>query len=829
MLAKLQYNEHFYKQALKGNTELVKQFHKLYGVDLNSFKNLAAAKWKIEERVLEKISKAWSNHYTQAMHAASAIQMATGNHFSGSLLAMLNQSKIASSFAGMQMSFNDIFMDQIDLATGASIANNGLADSTEKAGKALESSTYISDKYKQALESVNLQLEKQRAIKAKFPQHSKEYQNALKNEIKLLDQQKKLIQEQAKSLDSQIKSGKIMEVGRVVTSKSSSSTSVSSGGTSSQIWNFFKSKGFTDSVVAGIMGNLQLESGLNPNALNKSSGAFGIAQWLGGRKTGLSNYAASMGTSISDLNTQLNFLWKELKSTEKRTLNYLNSNQGASEASIAAAFDRLFERSEGTHIPQRQQFANQFLSQFRGTSGGTYSEASKEVPENMASVDSAKSQLLQLQQDAIAVEQQMQELFMDLVDAQLSSFDRIKNSYSDDLAKIDLIQRRETQGSKEWLIQQAEKEDIIDKQIEQEKKAVKFLKEQIKANKDLNAAQRSLLEDQLVDRYQELYSLEQNLLDEGISMAEQTIDTYKKAAEAQKNAAIKAIDEIINGINKEAEEADYKKKLENAQKSRQEILDEIAKLSIDDSFAAKKRIEELRKQFQEQEESIENMQDEKSRQDRIDSLNEQKENIESDYDNLINDERKFAQMRSDIINGNTKQIQKDLVKYYANIKANANVLGKALSNNLIDLINQANKYLNGKDYKPIKVAQAKNGGILPSWGSQGKAMIVHEEEMISNKHDTKNLLAAMGMSEKLVNALSNFKVPSILPNVAMPKLQSPPNVSNKTVGDTYFNVHIDNINGDSSLKYTMEKVAEAALKKSYENMVSGVKIIGGKM
>ncbi len=293
-----------------------------------------------------------------------------------------------------------------------------LTNSTEKANKATEESIYITDVYKQKLEAVRLELEKQQAIKAKFPTYSKQYQTALKNEISLMEKQKKLIQDQAKSLEKQIKSGNIIQPGISTTSSSSvstASTMATGSSTAAQIWNFFKSKGFSDNIVAGIMGNLKLESGLNPNAINKSSGATGIAQWLGGRKSALSSYAGSMGTSMYDLNTQLNFLWKELNSTEKRTMSYLSANQNASAAQVAAMFDKLFERSEGTHIPQRQAYANQFLSQFSGTgvsvsASSTVSDTSKAIAEQMQSIDGAKSDLLQLQQDIISINEQIAQL-----------------------------------------------------------------------------------------------------------------------------------------------------------------------------------------------------------------------------------------------------------------------------------------------------------------------------------------------------------------------------------------------------------------------------------
>ena len=52
---------------------------------------------------------------------------------------------------------------------------------------------------------------------------------------------------------------------------------------------FLQSKGLKNHQAAGLVGNLIRESRLNPKAENKSSKAFGIAQWLGDRKTKLFN------------------------------------------------------------------------------------------------------------------------------------------------------------------------------------------------------------------------------------------------------------------------------------------------------------------------------------------------------------------------------------------------------------------------------------------------------------------------------------------------------------------------------------------------------------
>lgn len=113
------------------------------------------------------------------------------------------------------------------------------------------------------------------------------------------------------------------------------------GNTNEQkIWNYLKSKIKNNYGVAGLMGNLYVESGLRPenlqNTYEKSLGlsdvaytqavdngtytnfvkdkaGYGLAQWTyWSRKQNLLNFVKSRKVSIGDLEAQLDFLYKEL-------------------------------------------------------------------------------------------------------------------------------------------------------------------------------------------------------------------------------------------------------------------------------------------------------------------------------------------------------------------------------------------------------------------------------------------------------------------------------------------------------------------------------------
>lgn len=85
-----------------------------------------------------------------------------------------------------------------------------------------------------------------------------------------------------------------------------------------EAFKFLVTQGLKDYQAAGILGCIMAESGpnLDPKALNKSSGAIGICQWLGPRKTSLEAHARSLGKPMDDLGAQLSFLIKELKNGE---------------------------------------------------------------------------------------------------------------------------------------------------------------------------------------------------------------------------------------------------------------------------------------------------------------------------------------------------------------------------------------------------------------------------------------------------------------------------------------------------------------------------------
>lgn len=92
-----------------------------------------------------------------------------------------------------------------------------------------------------------------------------------------------------------------------------SAASIKASAAKTKIWKFLKANGYSDAAAAGIMGNIQAESGFRPDAIEASTGeGHGLCQWSFGRKTNLFSYAAKKGKKWSDIDVQLDFLMTEL-------------------------------------------------------------------------------------------------------------------------------------------------------------------------------------------------------------------------------------------------------------------------------------------------------------------------------------------------------------------------------------------------------------------------------------------------------------------------------------------------------------------------------------
>lgn len=109
-----------------------------------------------------------------------------------------------------------------------------------------------------------------------------------------------------------------------------------------QMWNFFAGKGLAPHQIAGILGNARAESAFNPTAVGDNGQAFGLFQH-NDRKQSLFNFIGGR-QNLSNVNSQLEFVWKEFQTSEKKAYQRLIAARDYVEANDAMI---SFERPSG--------------------------------------------------------------------------------------------------------------------------------------------------------------------------------------------------------------------------------------------------------------------------------------------------------------------------------------------------------------------------------------------------------------------------------------------------------------------------------------------------
>jgi hypothetical protein len=152
-------------------------------------------------------------------------------------------------------------------------------------------------------------------------------------------------------------------------------------------YDYFVGKGLTNFQAAGIVGNLDQESGVDPTAVQPCGPGRGIAQWsVGGRwdKDSGDNatwYAGTEGMSVLSLQLQLDFIWFELTTFPGYGLAALQATTNVTDATIA--FETDFEGCGDCDQSQRIAYAENVLAAFGAgpvDAGSPGADAGAETP-----------------------------------------------------------------------------------------------------------------------------------------------------------------------------------------------------------------------------------------------------------------------------------------------------------------------------------------------------------------------------------------------------------------------------------------------------------------
>ena len=135
-------------------------------------------------------------------------------------------------------------------------------------------------------------------------------------------------------------------------------------------FDFFRGKGLSGEQSAGIVGNLDVESGLDPAIVQKGGPGRGIAQWSAGARwdttpgDNVKAYATQQGKSATSLQLQLDFIWFELTTFPGYGLAKLKAATTISAA--VSAFATSFEGCGACSTSMRIAYGQSVFDRFDG-------------------------------------------------------------------------------------------------------------------------------------------------------------------------------------------------------------------------------------------------------------------------------------------------------------------------------------------------------------------------------------------------------------------------------------------------------------------------------
>lgn len=152
----------------------------------------------------------------------------------------------------------------------------------------------------------------------------------------------------------------------------SSSVSLTGSENAEKIFGYLLSVGFTAIQTAGIMGNIQAESGFDPGIeervpnVNNQRG-YGIVQWTAGRRDKLFAEAAAKNVPVNDLGFQLQYLWQDLNDGYKNsTLIPIKATNDIREATriFLQKFEIPVDNEKDYKINERTAYSTAILAQY---------------------------------------------------------------------------------------------------------------------------------------------------------------------------------------------------------------------------------------------------------------------------------------------------------------------------------------------------------------------------------------------------------------------------------------------------------------------------------
>lgn len=471
-----------------------------------------------------------------------------------------------------------------------------LTNAEKNANKSTTQSIYITDKYKQKLEELNLGIEKQQRLLSKLPEHSSEYRRALETQIQFEKEKLRVMQQQEASLKNQIASGKIQQTGNITSKSLTSSTTTNLNGWSGKITSAYGGR------KDPISGKPDFHLGMDISGSKGTRLDANVAGKIIASGDAIKNgYDDSYGNIVvvQDANN-FKHLYAHLDKAIAKIGDYVDV--GTQIGNIGASGTRV----TGPHLHYEvKNGSGQRLdptSYYTAAKNGATTSTSFAVDTTQQAIDQTKSELVSLQQQILNQKDLVEDLERDIIDSYLSSFENKKTTIDNLLETSDNRLRKLTVTSESYRKELDRQTAALNDKKKINQNEIAYLEGVIKSG----TASKKVI-DEYTQRLHELNNVNSEIdfaiWDVGSKKVESYMSKYEEQRQIQDN--VLAYEKAKLG-ELDTSSARYVKSLvniNNAMKEKQNAnLYELTQLKIlvngnkaygDGLQSAKKRIEEL--------------------------------------------------------------------------------------------------------------------------------------------------------------------------------------------------------------------------------------------
>lgn len=299
--------------------------------------------------------------------------------------------------------------------------------------------------------------------------------------------------------------------------------------------------------------------------------------------------------------------------------------------------------------------------------------------------------------------------------------------YTDDILKQYEKMAKQHLATRDALLEELKQRDITAQRIKDIKKlleeenlayinATVSVKEYTKQSKQANENQLKDIAEKLISAYKEYVQERKDehmkSIDEEIKRENEKHEKIKKQLNDEMDLFRKNVEEKLRLIDRQESERDYNMQINDMEKERDKLQSEYNLLLLDNSNEAKSKRKKLQEQLDKIDKDInekrherdielqkqglndllENKEDEingkielqdKEHENIINKINREKEYWEKHYTDLLNDERKFARIREDILAGHFDKVMAEFEGYIEEMKATMPDLEDTLDNTMV--------------------------------------------------------------------------------------------------------------------------------------------------